>query len=197
MKKYLLAALVVLSASTFAANVTVFGGVNMNGETTVKADGGEESIDAEEMGYVIGVEAHNEVAKFKNGKFELGLGTKYDSEFIVDSGSENVSYVSTLPIYASAKASFKAAAGVNVYVQGLLGYVIPFEADGTKGDDLEGGAYYGLGFGAEYGNYTAGLTYDISNYKDTYIIDEDTMEKLTDKNEYSKISLIAGYKFGK
>ena len=29
MKKYLLAALVVLSASTFAANVTVFGGVNL------------------------------------------------------------------------------------------------------------------------------------------------------------------------
>lgn len=46
MKKYLLAALVLLSASTFAANVTVFGGVNMNGETTVKADGEEGSIDA-------------------------------------------------------------------------------------------------------------------------------------------------------
>ena len=54
MKKYFLAALVILSASTFAANVTVFGGLNLNGKLSVEDDGIETRESADEAGYTYG-----------------------------------------------------------------------------------------------------------------------------------------------
>ena len=102
MKKYLLAALVVLSASTFAANVTVFGGVNLNGDMKF-----EDSKKDAELGYTAGVEAHKSVAKFANGNLEVGLGTKYDSTITTKDDEGKYEYASSMPVYGSLKYSHK------------------------------------------------------------------------------------------
>ena len=218
MKKYLLAALVVLSASTFAANVTVFGGVNVNGGIQF-ADYSEMDT---KMGYTVGVEAHKSVAKFTNGNFEVGLGTKYDSTIINDETSEAYEYASSMPVYGSLKYSYKVNKKVNVYVQGKAGYVFMFDGkvideanDGIKevetliGYDIDaeygikGKVYTGVAVGAEMGNYTLGLSYDITK-ADLEITGSEAAdwadfagENVKTEAEYSKLALTVGYKFGK
>ena len=201
MKKYLLAALVVLSASTFAANVTVFGGVNASGKIETKSSEGTEKLDAKEMGYFIGVEAHQSVAKLGNGNLEVGLGTKYDSTVVVDIDDEsagNEELVSFMPVYGSLKYTHKINNKISVYAQGKAGYAFAF--DGKVVDEIndigieaktEGGLYTGLGLGAEIGNYNLGVFYDVE--KSTLKI----QDREDVKNTYSKVALTVGYKFGK
>ena len=211
MKKYLLAALVVLSVSSFGAvvdNVTVFGGVNMDGKLGIDwADGTNEKYNADEIGYTVGVEAHKQVAKFSAGKLELGVGAKYDSSFINDELYEDGDIATTMPVYGSAKLSFKATKTTNIYLQGMLGYAFAADGDAVKdindyydyyyggSAEMEGGMYTGIGLGVESGNYTVGLLYDIT--KTTLVVEVPGAEDSESDYDYSKVALTVGYKFGK
>lgn len=224
MKKYLLAALLVLSASTFAANVTVFGGLNANGEIKF-----EDSKEDAELGYTAGVEAHKSVAKFVNGNLEVGLGTKYDSTITNKEDGEEYEYASSMPVYGSLKYTYKVNKKVNLYLQGKVGYAFMFDGktiedinesviftddttyyyeEGFKAE-LNGGLYTGVGIGAEIGNVSLGLSYDVTKatYKySAYEIYDDYLDNSYDDSyndsqeadvEYSKLALTVGYKFGK
>lgn len=214
MKKYLLAALVVLSASTFAANVTVFGGVNVNGEIEMKNSTETYKYDAEEMGYSVGIEAHKSVAKFGKDNIEVGLGTKYDSTVIANVIEElegNEELASFMPVYGSLKYTHKVNNKVSIYAQGKAGYAFAFDGDLVKDmnytdsdekmtAELSGGLYTGIGLGVEIGNYNVGASYDITKstlkeeITDLVYGDVDSYEI---KNIYSKVALTVGYKFGK
>lgn len=212
MKKYLLAALVVLSASTFAANVTVFGGLNLNGDVKIL-----DSKEDTELGSTIGVEAHKSVAKLGNGNLEVGLGTKYDSTITNEEDGEEYKYASSMPIYGSVKYNYKVNKNVSLYIQGKAGYAFMFEdetVDNTNDKlasfdldakfEMEGKMYTGIEVGAEMGNYTVGLSYDITE-ADMEIKGSDAeiaaaavgsgINVKTDV-EYKKLALTVGYKFG-
>lgn len=218
MKKYLLAALVVISASTFAANVTVFGGINTNG--SLQFDG-YSKMDTK-LGYTAGVEAHKSVAKLGNGILEAGVGTKYDSTIINDETKTAYEYASTMPVYGSLKYNYKANKNLNVYIQGKVGYTFAF--DGKVMDDLnalikrvadannttidakyemKGKMYSGVAIGAEMGNYSLALSYDITK-ADMEITGSEAKlwadyygDTVNSSAEYSKVALTVGYKFGK
>ena len=74
MKKYYLLALMILSTSLLAANVTVFGGLNLSGKMSIEEDGIETSKSADEVGYTYGLEINKKVKNLENGKIEIGLG---------------------------------------------------------------------------------------------------------------------------
>lgn len=217
MKKYLLAALVVLSASTFAANVTVFGGMNMNGEIEMKDLGETYKYDAEDMGYTVGAEVHKSIAKFEKGNLEFGLGTKYDSTVtanITNVLEGNEELASFMPVYGSLKYSHKINNNVNIYAQGKVGYAFAFDGKFVKDEmnytdldlgekqtaELKGGLYTGIGLGMEIGNYNIGASYDItkSTLKAEWTdLVYDDVEKFEIDNVYSTVALTVGYKFGK
>ncbi|MBP6408783.1 MAG: hypothetical protein KA299_08555, partial [Fusobacteriaceae bacterium] len=78
MKKILIIA-TILTANIFAFDsVTYFGGVNAEGELTIKSSTGEQK---QQQGYklVAGMELNNELRNHKN--IELGLGIKYEDYF--------------------------------------------------------------------------------------------------------------------
>lgn len=211
MKKYLLAALLVLSASTYAANYTVFGGVNVNGKGAGEysdsyGDSDSDKFKADELGYTVGIEAHKELAKFSKSKLEIGIGTKYETN-IVPEDNDGDTFASTLPVYGSAKLSFPITNGKNIYLQGTLGYTFAFEGETLEDSSeyyesldlgiktkLNGGLYTGFGIGLDSKKYNLGVTYSVSNFE--Y---EATNSVAYQKRniDYSKISLTAGYKFGK
>jgi hypothetical protein len=211
MKKYLLAALVVLSASTFAANVTVYGGLNLNGDVKIL-----DSKEDTELGSTIGVEAHKSVAKLGNGNLEVGLGTKYDSTITNEEDGKEYKYASSMPIYGSVKYNYKVNKNISLYIQGKAGYAFMFEdetVDITNDDlasnhldakfEIEGKMYTGIAIGAEMGNYTVGLSYDITeadmklNGSDAEAIAEAMEMNVKTDVEYKKLALTVGYKFGK
>ena len=128
MKKYFLAALVILSASTFAANLTVFGGLNLNGKLSVEDDGIETRESADEAGYTYGIEINKKIKNLENGKIEIGLGTKYETSFMIDEFQDKT-LATTMPIYLSGKLSQKISKGTNIFIKGSVGYTLPFEGD--------------------------------------------------------------------
>lgn len=225
MKKYLLAALLVLSASTYAVttdtknttstknttNVIIFGGLNLNGKGTGEysssfEDSNSSKFKADELGYTVGIEAHTELAKFANSKIEIGIGTKYETN-IVPEDSDGETFASTLPVYGSAKLSFPTTNGKSIYLQGTLGYTFAFEGETLEDSSeyyksldlgiktkLNGGLYTGFGIGLDSKKYNLGVTYSVSNFE-YEVTDGVDYEKLN--VDYSKISLTAGYKFGK
>lgn len=200
-----IAAALIISATTFAAtgslidNVTVYGGVNLNGEFK---EGGDK-INANKNGYTVGVEAHKQVGKFTYGKLELGLGTKYETSFKADATGDDT-FATTLPLYGSAKLTVPVIGGANVYVQGSVGYVVPFAGDIVRNNNndlskvggsskLEGGLYTGVGAGVELGDLNVGVNYNISRVKEV-----NTLLGYNAGNhdyDYSKVSLTVGYKF--
>ncbi len=211
MKKYLFLILVILSVPTFA-EVTVFGGVNLNGKAKIKVSSSEEktteiaSKNSEEIGYTIGIETHKQVAKISDIDFKLGLGVKYETSIIFKEFNGDV-YASTLPFYGSAKLSFPSTNEVNIYIQGTLGFVILFEGkvlkdqweelqnntkSETKSIEFGGELYKGIGVGMETERYNLGLTYNITNYGCKRTWDSKFLEE---KLEYSKVTLAVGYKF--
>ncbi len=113
----------------------------------------------------------------------------------------------TMPVYGSAKVSFNATKKTSIYLQGTLGYAFAFAGDIVKDYDedlnenyggsceIEGGLYTGVGMGLETGNYNVGLNYNITNATETDKAPGYETEKYDFK--YSKLSLTAGYKFGK
>ena len=73
MKKYYLLALLVLSTSLLAANVTVFGGLNLSGKMSIEEDGIETSKSADEVGYTYGLEINKKVKNLENGEIDLSF----------------------------------------------------------------------------------------------------------------------------
>ncbi len=200
-----------LSASTFAANVTVFGGVNLNQKIESEYQGTTDNYNADKTGYTVGVEAHKEFYKIGNEKVELGVGTKYDSmlkgDVDLDTTTPNEELASTMPVYGSVKLSHKLNKTTSIYLQGKLGYAFAFDGKSIEdvNDDLatyfggsakvEGGLYTGVGIGVESGSYVLGLSYDVTNATEVYEIPGDATYKF--KDTYTKLALTVGYKFGK
>ena len=205
MKKYFLAALVILSASTFAANVTVFGGLNLNGKLLVEDDGIETRESADEAGYTYGIEINKKIKNLENGKIEVGLGTKYETSFMIDEFQDKT-LATTMPIYLSGKLSQKVSKSTNVFIKGSVGYTLPFEGDimdslnnslKSQNQELElgGGLYTGIGIGVEMNKLVLGLDYSISRVSvETKYINSYTLG--FEDYEYSKLALTVGAKFG-
>ena len=125
-------------------------------------------------------------------------------------------------VYGTLKYSHKLNNKVNIYVQGKAGYAFMFDGktideanDSIKevetliGYDIDaeygikGKMYTGVAVGAEMGNYTLGLSYDITK-ADLEITGSEAAgwadfegENVKTKVEYSKLALTVGYKFGK
>jgi hypothetical protein len=192
-----------------AANVTVFGGVNNEGKIEFKDEDGTEKRDTK-SGFTVGVEAHKALNKSTKNIFEEGMGVKYDS--VITNKEKNeyeedyAEYASTLPIYGSAKYTYKVNNKLGVYLQGKAGYAMAFAGKSVEDYDkylsevgvsaeVEGGLYTGATVGVEYGNLALGVSTDITEAK--LVIknpaDEDSESDIT----YKKVSLTAGYKFGK
>ncbi len=212
MKKYLFLILVVLSVSTFAEarifnelDVTVFGGVNLDGKTKIKGYFSDDNTTeifnrkSKEIGYTIGIEVHKQVAKISDIDFKLGLGTKYETGTIFEDYAEET-FASTLPLYGSAKLSVPFINEASIYLQGTLGHVFAFKGKFIKEfekesknnrAELKGGLYSGIGVGMETERYNLGLTYNITNYK-TKLIDPLDYQEIEFK--YSKLTLTVGYK---
>lgn len=205
MNKYFYVALIMLSTSTFAANTTVFGGLNLNGKLSVKEDGIETRKSADEPGYTYGIEINRKVKNLESGKIELGFGTKYETSFMVDE-FEDKTLVTTMPIYLSGKLSQKLSKNSNLFMKGSLGYTLPFEGDivndlnknlKIQNQELEliGGIYTGVGIGVEINKLVFSLDYSISKVTvETKYINSYTLE--FEDYKYSKLALTVGSKFG-
>ena len=130
-----------LSASTFAANVTVFGGVNLNQKIESEYQGTTDNYNADKTGYTVGVEAHKEFYKIGNEKVELGVGTKYDSmlkgDVDLDTTTPNEELASTMPVYGSVKLSHQLNKTTSIYLQGKLGYAFAFDGKAIKDVNIE------------------------------------------------------------
>lgn len=209
MKKYLLAALVIVSASAFAKpyeNVTVFGGVITSGSqhmdiSSTVGISGKGDVDSDKMGYTIGAEAYKSLMKSDKVKLEAGFGVKYETS-VEKNGNTSVAYI---PVYGSLKGSFIATKKINIFLQGILGYSIPKEGDyindlndtykRVSSKELSGGLYTGVGLGMDYGKYNATVTYSMANSE--YKAEDIYGDSITYKMEDKKVALTVGYKFGK
>lgn len=206
MKKYYLLALMILSTSLLAANVTVFGGLNLSGKMSIEEDGIETSKSADEVGYTYGLEINKKVKNLENGKIEIGLGAKYETSFMVDEFNNNT-LATTMPIYLDAKLSQRISKTSNLFIKGSIGYTMPFEGDiidklneelklENKEVDLQGALYTGVGLGLEAGNLLVGLDYSISKVTaETKYINSYSLG--FEDYKYSKLALTIGSKFGK
>lgn len=214
MKKYLLV-IALISASIHASlvdNATLFGGVNLRGKLEF-----DESQDIKENGYTIGIEAHKSIIKLKTGNISIGLGTKYDSTLVTkDNSGVRYEWVSFLPVYSSLRYTHKISNDMSLYTQGKIGYSFAFDKDSvdlynnainSDGYDaqytIDGGLFAGLEFGTELGNYTTGLSYEITKStgkytgQDAQTVAANGGSSINTKGNYSKIALTVGYKFGK
>lgn len=198
MKKILIIA-TILTANIFAFDsVTYFGGVNAEGELTIKSPTGEQK---QQQGYklVAGMELNNELRNHKN--IELGLGIKYEDYFRTDrkfweSGTYydygKVKFAATVPVYATAKYKFILDRTSNVYVKGDLGYNFAingdYQEDVQPNTNVEGGLYTGVGIGFEANKVIGEINYNISRVK---YVGLDSIER---NYENAKVSATIGYK---
>ena len=188
MKKILIIA-TILTANIFAFDsVTYFGGVNAEGELTIKSPTGEQK---QQQGYklVAGMELNNELRNHKN--IELGLGIKFwESGTYYDYGK--VKFAATVPVYATAKYKFILDRTSNVYVKGDLGYNFAingdYQEDVQPNTNVEGGLYTGVGIGFEANKVIGEINYNISRvkYVDLYSVGRNY--------ENAKVSATIGYK---
>ena len=195
MKKILIIA-TILTANIFAFDsVTYFGGVNAEGELTIKSPTGEQK---QQQGYklVAGMELNNELRNHKN--IELGLGIKYEDYFETDRKFWESGTAATIPVYAMAKYKFVLDRTSNMYVKANIGYNFVIEGDyiediknaypNAYGIKTEGGIYTGLGFGVEVNNFVGELNYNISRVGYT----NENNKKYDYEN--AKVSATIGYK---
>lgn len=206
MKKYLLLALLVLSTSAFATNLTVFGGENVNQDFGVSyfdyyGSNGSGTLDTDNS-YFIGIEINKSILKKGNNNLEVGMGTEYTSVNLPDGDVEyNKNWASFIPVYGDIKYSYKLNGNTSIFLKGKAGYV--FCNEGKYIDDweneeivdfhLNGELYTGIGMGVEYKKLSTSISYDTIKYNMT--VDEESDFKWEIKHD--RVSLALGYKFGK
>ena len=195
MKKLLIIA-TIFAANIFAFDsVTYFGGVNAEGELTIKSTTNKEK-QSQDYKLVAGMELNNELKNHKN--IELGLGIKYEDDFEARSINYDDNFAATVPVYAMAKYKFVLDRTSNVYLKGTLGY--NFVIDGDYIDDIknaypnaygiktEGGIYSGIGFGVEVNNFVGELNYNVTRIGYT------NQNNVKYDYENAKVSATIGYK---
>lgn len=195
MKKILIIA-TIIAANTFAFDsVTYFGGVNAEGELTIKSPTSKDK-QSQDYKLVAGMELNNELRNHKN--IELGLGIKYEEDFEARSTNYDDHFAATVPVYAMGKYKFNLDRNSNVYIKGTLGYNFVIEGDyiedvknaypNAQGIKTEGGIYTGLGFGVEVNNFVGELNYNVSRIGYT------NQNNVKYDYENAKISATIGYK---
>ena len=196
MKKIILTLL--LSANLFAFNnVTYFGGVNAEGELTIKSGSAVDKQD-QKYNYTLGMELEK---TFKRNRYiSVGLGTKYEGAFEVNSKTYGKQeFASTVPLYAMGKLIIPIDKNSKIYLKGQMGYDFVIEGKYLKNlrDDysnssvikVDGGIYTGVGLGIDVNKLNLELNYNISRMK---LINENNKEY---KYDNAKISATIGYKF--
>lgn len=195
MKKILIIA-TIFAANIFAFDsVTYFGGVNTEGELTIKSPTSKDK-QSQDYKLVAGMELNNELRNYKN--IELGLGIKYEEDFEAKSINYDDHFAATVPVYAMGKYKFNMDRNSNIYIKGTLGYNFVIEGDyiedvknaypNAHGIKTEGGIYTGLGFGVEVNNFIGELNYNISRISFT------NQNNVKYDYENAKISATIGYK---
>ena len=195
MKKILIIA-TILTANIFAFDsVTYFGGVNAEGELTIKSPTSKDK-QSQEYKLVAGMELNKELKAHKN--IELGLGIRYEEDFEARSINYDDHFAATIPVYAMGKYKFNLDRNSNVYIKGTLGYNFVIEGDyiedvknaypNAQGIKTEGGIYTGLGFGVEVNNFVGELNYNISRVGYT------NQNNVKYDYENAKVSATIGYK---
>lgn len=201
MKKYLLLALLALSTSAFATNLTIFGGANLDQNIKIISYNGQ-SVDRTfdtDNGYVIGIEVNKSILKKRSNNLEFGLGAEYNSTInwpkSYQNGFESLEFTSFIPVYGDIKYSHELNKNTNIFLKGKAGYVFcqkgkMFDVSGGEEISLNGKLYTGIGIGIEYKELSTTVSYDTIKY---------SMEGLGNKEELqtNKLSLTLGYKFGK
>ncbi len=150
--------------------------------------------------YELAVEYRRELA----ANFELGVGLAYQDHGKVKTGNYNGystegDLYDSVPLYITSRYNFKNSTEFTPYVKTNIGYSFNVN-DGTLkeksslGDlDLDitakNGFYYGIGFGLEYKNFIADLSYQV-NYAD---IEGDYIN--SSKADFQRFSLGIGYNF--
>ena len=126
MKKILIIA-TILTANIFAFDsVTYFGGVNAEGELTIKSPTSKDK-QSQEYKLVAGMELNKELKAHKN--IELGLGIRYEEDFEARSINYDDHFAATIPVYAMAKYKFVLDRTSNMYVKANIGYNFVIEGD--------------------------------------------------------------------
>ncbi len=203
MKKYFLLALFILSTSTFATNLTVFGGANLNQSIEGSYNGGDIPFNTKNTnnGYVVGIEVNKSILKKGSNNLEIGLGTEYDSAIDwqgTESDETPIEFVSFIPVYGDIKYSYGLNKNTNIFLKGKVGYVFcqkgkMFDDLGDEEISLNGKLYTGIGMGVEYKKLSTTISYDTIKYNMQEDDDSESKAEFTT----NKISLALGYKFGK
>lgn len=150
--------------------------------------------------YELAVEYRRELAR----NFELGVGLAYQDHGKVKTGNYNGystegDLYDSVPLYITSRYTFKNSTELTPYVKTNIGYSFNVN-DGTLKEksilgDIEfdvtakNGFYYGLGFGLEYKNFIADLSYQV-NYAD---IEGDYINN--SKADFQRFTLGIGYNF--
>ena len=150
--------------------------------------------------YELAVEYRRELAR----NFELGVGLAYQDHGKVKTGNYNGystegDLYDSVPLYITSRYTFKNSTELTPYLKTNIGYSFNVN-DGTLKEksilgDIEfdvtakNGFYYGLGFGLEYKNFIADLSYQV-NYAD---IEGDYINN--SKADFQRFTLGIGYNF--
>lgn len=150
--------------------------------------------------YELAVEYRRELAR----NFELGVGLAYQDHGKVKTGNYNGystegDLYDSVPLYITSRYTFKNSTELTPYIKTNIGYSFNVN-DGTLkeksifGDTeydvtAKNGFYYGVGFGLEYRNFIADLSYQV-NYAD---IEGDYIN--SSKADFQRFTLGIGYNF--
>ena len=126
-----------------------------------------------------------------NSGFELGLGAAYQRHAGVDNKADySVGRFDSVPLYTTAKYVFGDWNGWKPYAKADLGYSFNNgQGNFPDGASVKDGMYWGAGLGTEYNNWTLDAMYKVNNAK----LDTDNMG--SEKFDYSRVTVSAGYKF--
>lgn len=204
MLKKVLLGMAVLSSLSMAegTNVYIKAGTDIWQKFDVLKDDGKKMTNekSKDFSYEIALEATREI--YPN--FELGLGIAYQDngnpgdKTILSRPKQDIympGYTS-IPVYITGKYNIPAEFyNIKPYVKMDLGYSFNDNDDkminnkkslSVKVDD---GAYFGIGTGLEYNNFTTDVMYKITKSK----VKVGSMDK--ENFDYSRITLSVGYKF--
>lgn len=163
--------------------------------------------EADDFGYEITTEITREI--YPN--LELGLGLSYQEhgkpkQEIIDGDFYKIPEMSSIPVYLTAKYNIPTEMTIKPYLKADFGYsfnklkndkikygdINNSFFDGEVKAEIKDGAYFGIGTGFEYNNFTADIMYKINKAK-LKAGDEDYMIKKD--IDYSRVTLSVGYKF--
>ncbi|WP_300355888.1 outer membrane beta-barrel protein [Fusobacterium sp.] len=222
MKKILLG-MTLLSTVAMGAegtNLYLRAGADINGKFDVIVDNGQvaNKKKADKMGHEIAVEVTKEVLP----NFELGLGVAYQNHGKAEKNIENLIYegrkrtiyyempeMKSIPLYVTTKYNLPVNTMIKPYLKADLGYSFN-KINGKLGwnliennhkfdypsyeTEVKNGAYFGIGGGFEYNDFTMDLMYKINKAELEYG-EKDSKKREKKDLDYSRITLSVGYKF--